>query len=257
MRIDVITLFPLMFRGPFDESIIKRAREKGILEIKLHNLREFTHDRHKTVDDLPYGGGAGMVMKPEPLFEAIEKIKKEIGSSSRVILLSPQGQPFTQEKAKEFAQEKALLFICGHYEGVDERIREHLINEELSLGDYVLTGGELAAMVVVDAVVRLLPGVLGSQESVQEDSFYQTLLDYPQYTRPADFRGWKVPTILLSGNHKKIREWRKRKTLENPLKKRPDLLKLARLSREEERMLEEIKRLQLKDRGKGAGENAG
>jgi len=248
MRVDIVTLFPSMFRGPFDESIIKRAKEKGILEIKLHNLRKFTHDKHKTVDDLPYGGGAGMVMKPEPLFEAIEEIKKEVGSSSRVILLSPQGQPFTQEKAKELAQKKALLFICGHYEGVDERIREYLIDEELSLGDYVLTGGELAAMVVVDAVVRLLPEVLGCEESVREDSFYRTLLDYPQYTRPAEFRGWKVPTILLSGNHQKIREWRKRKRLENTLRKRPDLLKLAKLSREEKKILEEIKRLQLKHR---------
>jgi tRNA (guanine37-N1)-methyltransferase len=231
-----------MFRGPFDESIIKRARKKGILEINLHNLRDFTDDRHRTVDDLPYGGGAGMVMKPEPLFRAVEKVKEERRSSWKVILLSPQGQPFAQEKAKELAQEEGLIFICGHYEGVDERVREHLIDEELSLGDFVLTGGELAAMVIVDAIARMLPEVLGCKDSIREDSFYQTLLDYPHYTRPAEFRGWKVPGVLISGNHQKIREWRKKKKLENTFKKRPDLLKTAKLSREEEEMLEQIKR---------------
>lgn len=242
MRIDIITLFPSMFRGPFDESIIKRARKKGILEINLHNLREFTDDTHRTVDDLPYGGGAGMVMKPEPLFRAVEKVKEERTSSWKVILLSPQGQPFAQEKAKELAEEEGLIFICGHYEGVDERVREHLIDEELSLGDFVLTGGELAAMVIVDAIARMLPEVLGCKDSIREDSFYQTLLDYPHYTRPAEFRGWKVPGVLISGNHQKIKEWRKKKKLENTFKKRPDLLKTAKLSREEEEMLEQIKR---------------
>ena len=242
MRIDIITLFPSMFRGPFDESIIKRARKKGILEINFHNLRDFTGDRHRTVDDLPYGGGAGMVMKPEPLFRAVEKVKEERSSSWKVILLSPQGQTFAQEKAKELAEEEGLIFICGHYEGVDERVREHLIDEELSLGDFVLTGGELAAMVIIDAIARMLPGVLGCKDSIREDSFYQTLLDYPQYTRPAEFRGWKVPGVLISGNHQKIREWRKKKKLENTFKKRPDLLKTAKLSREEEEMLEQIKR---------------
>ncbi len=242
MRIDIITLFPSMFRGPFDESIIKRARKKGILEINLHNLRDFTGDRHRTVDDVPYGGGAGMVMKPEPLFRAVEKVKEEKRSSWKVILLSPQGQPFAQEKAKELAEEEGLIFICGHYEGVDERVREHLIDEELSLGDFVLTGGELAAMVMVDAITRMLPEVLGCKDSIREDSFYQTLLDYPHYTRPAEFRGWKVPGVLISGNHQKVREWRKKKKLENTFKKRPDLLKTAKLSREEEEMLEQIKR---------------
>lgn len=242
MRIDIITLFPFMFRGPFDESIIKRARKKGILEINLHNLREFTDDRHRTVDDVPYGGGAGMVMKPEPLFRVVEKIKEERSSSWKVILLSPQGRPFAQEKAKELAEEEGLIFICGHYEGVDERVREHLIDEELSLGDFVLTGGELAAMVIIDAIARMLPGVLGCKDSIREDSFYQTLLDYPHYTRPTEFRGWKVPGVLISGNHQKIREWRKKKKLENTFKKRPDLLKTAKLSREEEEMLEQIKR---------------
>ncbi len=242
MRIDIITLFPFMFRGPFDESIIKRARKKGILEINLHNLREFTDDRHRTVDDVPYGGGAGMVMKPEPLFRVVEKIKEERSSSWKVILLSPQGRLFAQEKAKELAEEEGLIFICGHYEGVDERVREHLIDEELSLGDFVLTGGELGAMVIIDAIARMLPGVLGCKDSIREDSFYQTLLDYPHYTRPTEFRGWKVPGVLISGNHQKIREWRKKKKLENTFKKRPDLLKTAKLSREEEEMLEQIKR---------------
>lgn len=242
MRIDIITLFPSMFRGPFDESIVKRAREKGILEINLHNLREFTNDRHRTVDDLPYGGGAGMVMKPEPLFRAVEKVKEEKRSSSKIILLSPQGQPFVHERAKKLAQEKDLILICGHYEGVDERVREHLVDEELSVGDFVLTGGELAAMVVVDAISRLLPEVLGCKDSILEDSFYETLLDHPQYTRPAEFRGWKVPGVLISGNHQKIREWREKKKLENTFKKRPDLLRIAKLSREQEKMLEQIKR---------------
>lgn len=243
MRVDIITLFPSMFKNPFDESMIKRAKEKGILKIKLHDLRQFTHDKHRTVDDAPYGGGAGMVMKPRPLFEAVEKIKEEIDSSSRVILLSPQGRPLNQEKVKELAKERVLIFICGHYEGVDERVREHLVDEEISLGDYVLTGGELAAMVVVDAVARMLPGVLGSEDSAREDSFYKGLLDYSQYTRPSDFRGWKVPSVLLSGNHQKVKEWRRKKMLEATLRKRPDLLETLKLNRENERLLEEIKRL--------------
>lgn len=243
MRVDIITLFPSMFKNPFDESMIKRAKEKGILKIELHDLRQFTHDKHRTVDDAPYGGGAGMVMKPRPLFEAVEKIKEEIDSSSRVILLSPQGRPLNQEKVKELAKERVLIFICGHYEGVDERVREHLVDEEISLGDYVLTGGELAAMVVVDAVARMLPGVLGSEDSAREDSFYKGLLDYSQYTRPSDFRGWKVPSVLLSGNHQKVKEWRRKKMLEATLRKRPDLLETLKLNRENERLLEEIKRL--------------
>jgi len=236
-----------MFKNPFDESMIKRAKEKGILKIKLHDLRQFTHDKHRTVDDAPYGGGAGMVMKPRPLFEAVEKIKEEIDSSSRVILLSPQGRPLNQEKVKELAKERGLIFICGHYEGVDERVREHLVDEEISLGDYVLTGGELAAMVVVDAVARMLPGVLGSEDSAREDSFYEGLLDYPQYTRPSDFKGWKVPSVLLSGNHQKVKEWRRKKMLEATLRKRPDLLETLKLNRENERLLEEIRMTRTKN----------
>lgn len=247
MRVDIITLFPSMFKNPFDESMIKRAKEKGILEIKLHDLRQFTHNKHRTVDDAPYGGGAGMVMKPQPLFQAVENIKEEINSSFRIILLSPQGRLLNQKKVKELAKERALLFICGHYEGVDERVREHLVDEEISLGDYVLTGGELAAMVVVDAVVRMLPGVLGSENSAREDSFYEGLLDYPQYTRPSDFRGWKVPSVLLSGNHQKIKEWRRKKMLETTLRKRPDLLETLKLDQEDEKLLEEIKKTRAKD----------
>lgn len=242
MRVDIITLFPSMFQGPFDESIIKRAREKGILEINLHNLREFTHNKHRTVDDLPFGGGAGMVMKPDPLFEAVEKIKTQANSTSRVILLSPQGITFCQEKAKELAKKQALLLICGHYEGVDERVREYLVDEEISLGDYVLTGGELAAMVVVDVVARMLPGVLGCEDSAKEDSFYHGLLDYPQYTRPANFCGWEVPEVLLSGNHYQIKLWRRNKMLEVTLRKRPDLLKKIKLSQDDEQLLGEVKK---------------
>jgi len=234
MQVDVITLFPSMFKGFLEESIIKRAQDKRLLRVSLHNLRQFTHNRHKTVDDLPFGGGGGMVMKPEPLFEAVENIVGGgVKSTPQIILLSPQGIPLNQEKVKELAREENLLLICGHYEGVDERVKEHLINEEISIGDYVLTGGELAAMVLIDAVARMLPGVLGCENSAREDSFYDGLLDYPQYTRPAVFRGWKVPEVLLSGNHQNIRYWRKRKKLEATLKKRPDLLKGANLKQED------------------------
>lgn len=240
MRVDIITLFPSMFKGPFEESMIKRAREKEILEIYLHDLRSFTHDKHRTVDDTPFGGGGGMVIKPNPLFEAVEKIKQGLKPPPWVILLSPQGIPFNQEKAKELANKENIILICGHYEGVDERVREHLIEEEISIGNYVLTGGELAAMVVVDVVARMLPGVLGCEESAEKDSFYKNFLDYPQYTRPASFRGWEVPKVLLSGNHQEIKKWRERKAIENTLKKRPDLLKKANLSREERKLLKEV-----------------
>jgi len=242
MRVDIVTLFPSMFKGPFEESIIKRAQEKGLLSIHFCNPRQFTYNRHHTVDDAPFGGGGGMVMKPEPIFEAVEKIKEEIKpSKGKVILLSPQGTLFNQEKAKELAKQENLILICGHYEGVDERVREHLAEEEISIGDYVLTGGELAAMVVVDAVARLLPGVLGCENSAKEDSFYSGLLEYPQYTRPAEFRGWKVPEVLLSGNHELIRKWRRRKMLERTLRRRPELLKKVKLSEEDKKLLREIK----------------
>jgi len=222
MKIEVLTLFPAMFAGPLDESIIKRARESGRLEFKLHNLRDWTHDRHKTVDDRPFGGGPGMLLKPEPLFEAVESLRRE---TTRVILLSPGGRKFDQSIARELAQETDLLLVTGHYEGFDERVREELADDELSIGDYVLTNGALPAMIVIDAVTRLLPGVLGDDDSSRDESFSHGLLEYPQYTRPADFRGLRVPDVLLSGNHAEIAKWRQGQAQLRTAQKRPDLLK--------------------------------
>jgi len=242
MRIDIVTLFPSMFKGPFEESIIKRALQRNLLEIYLHNLRDFTTDPHRMVDDAPYGGGAGMVMKVEPIYKALNHIKEQLKGKVEVILLSPQGKVFNQDIAFKLAKEKNMILLCGHYEGVDERVREHLVDEELSTGDYVLSGGEIPAMVVVDAIVRLLPGAVGDERSVKEDSFSRGLLDYPQYTRPAEFMGWRVPEVLRSGNHQRINEWRRKKMLEKTLLRRPDLLKKAKLAPEEKKWLEEIKR---------------
>ncbi len=224
MKIDVLTLFPAMFAGPLDESIVKRARETGLLDLKIHNLRDWTHDRHKTVDDRPFGGGPGMLLKPEPLFEAIESLKRE---KTRVILLSPAGRRFNQAIAHKLAQQEDLLLVTGHYEGFDERVREKLAADELSIGDYVLTNGALPAMVVIDAVVRLLPGALGDDESSHDESFSPDMpgLEYPQYTRPAEFRGLKVPEVLLSGNHAEIEKWRREQAKLRTKKHRPDLLK--------------------------------
>jgi tRNA (guanine37-N1)-methyltransferase len=221
MKIDVLTLFPGMFAGPLDESIIKRARDSGLLDLKIHQLRDYTHDRHKTVDDRPFGGGPGMLLKPEPIFEAVEAIARE---TTKVILLSPSGRPFSQAIARELSQEPDLLFVTGHYEGFDERIRELLADDELSIGDYVLTNGALPAMVVIDAVVRLLPGVLGDDESSKEESFSAGGLEYPQYTRPAEFRGIKVPEVLLSGHHAEIAKWRAEQSRRRTKERRPDLL---------------------------------
>ena len=221
MKIDVLTLFPGMFAGPLDESIVKRAREAGRLDLKIHNLRDYAHDRHKTVDDRPFGGGPGMLLKPEPLFEAVEHLA---GESARVILLSPSGRPFTQAIAQELATVDHLLLIAGHYEGFDERVRETLADDELSIGDYVLTNGALPIMVIVDAVTRLLPGVLGDDASSQDESFSHGLLEYPQYTRPAEFRGMKVPDVLLSGNHAQIARWRVEQARLRTEQRRPDLL---------------------------------
>jgi len=210
-----------MFKGPFDESMLKIAQEKGLVNISLVNLRDFTEDKHRTTDDKPYGGGAGMVMKPEPIFRAVENIR---GKETKVILLSPRGKVFSQKKAEGYAKEKHLIFICGHYEGVDERVVDYLVDEELSIGDYILTNGALASMVVVDAVVRLIPGVLGGGEkAIKEESFLNGLLEYPHYTRPFDYQGMKVPEVLVSGDHKKIEEWRKKKAIEKTLKQRADL----------------------------------
>jgi len=221
MKIDVLTLFPAMFAGPLDESIIQRARVGGTLELKIYNLRDYTHDRHKTVDDRPFGGGPGMLLKPEPLFEAVESLAND---RTRVILLSPSGRKFAQPIARELSQQEHLLLICGSYEGFDERIREHLADDELSIGDYVLTNGALPAMVIIDAVTRLLPGVLGDDASSAEESFSGSLLEYPHYTRPADFRGMKVPEVLLSGNHAGIAKWRAEQARARTQAQRPDLL---------------------------------
>src|SRR5437867_3702250 len=229
MKIDVLTLFPEMFAGPLDVSIVQRARASGRLDLRVHNLREDTHDRHKTVDDKPFGGGPGMVLKPEPLFEAVENLADD---RTRVILLTPVGRPFSQGAARELAQEEHLLFICGSYEGVDERVRERLVDDELSIGDYVLTNGGLPAMVVIDAVTRLLPGVLGDEESARDESFSHGLLEYPHYTRPAEFRGLKVPEVLLSGNHAQIEKWRADQAKARTAKRRPDLIQGQKESRE-------------------------
>lgn len=221
MRIDVLTLFPGMFTGPLDESIIKRARTHGQLELHIHNLRDFTHDRHRTVDDRPFGGGPGMLLKPEPLFEAVESLRKP---ETRTILLGPAGRVFNQNIARELAGLVHIILICGSYEGVDERVREFLADDELSIGDYVLTNGALPAMVIIDAVTRLLPGVLGDDDSTREESFSHGWLEYPQYTRPADFRGMKVPEVLLSGNHAEIAKWRREQAISRTATRRPDLL---------------------------------
>jgi tRNA (guanine37-N1)-methyltransferase len=234
LRIDILTLFPEMFPGPFGSSIIKRALEQSLVTIKLHNLRDYTHNAHRTVDDCPYGGGAGMVLKPEPVFEAVAAIKSEIEkqemeSETSVILLTPQGRLFQQGIASELSAHQNLILISGRYEGIDERVR-HLANDEISIGDYVLSGGELAAMVLVEAVVRLLPDVLGSELSLLEESHSEGLLEYPQYTRPADFLGWKVPEVLLSGNHREIARWRRKQAIERTMERRPELLARANLT---------------------------
>ncbi len=246
MKIDILTLFPEMFEGPLKESIIGKAAGNGVVKIETHDIRQFTRDRHGQADDRPYGGGPGMVMKPEPVFEAVEYITgretcRSIDRRVRIIFMSPQGETFTQEKAGELAEERHLIFICGHYEGIDERVGEKLATDEISIGDYVLTGGELAAMVVVDAVVRLLPGALGAEDSARKDSFSEKLLDYPHYTRPAVYRGMEVPGVLLSGNHGEIDKWRRQEALRRTLSRRPDLIEKADLSEEDKEFLRELK----------------
>ncbi|WP_124728719.1 tRNA (guanosine(37)-N1)-methyltransferase TrmD [Staphylospora marina] len=240
MRFDILTLFPEMFVGFMESSIIRKAREKGLIETRLVNFRDYATDRHRTVDDTPYGGGGGMVLKPEPIFAAVEDLLKDLPKKPPILLMSPQGEPFTQKKAEELAQHDHLVLICGHYEGFDERIRTHLATGEISIGDYVLTGGELPAMVVVDSVSRLIPGVLGNQSSAVDDSFSTSLLEYPQYTRPVDFRGWKVPDILLSGHHAKIERWRRQESLRRTWERRPDLLENAPLSDEDREFLRKL-----------------
>src|SRR5436190_264640 len=231
MKIDILTLFPEICRAPLSESIMKRAQENGIIDLRIHNLRDWTKDRHHIVDDAPFGGGQGMVMKAEPIFAAVEELQGQIGEKSKIenrkskiILMSPAGHRFDQQMATQLSQESHLIIVCGHYEGVDHRVIEHLVDLEISIGDYVLTNGAIAAVVLVDAIVRLVPGVLGHEQSAVDDSFSAALLEAPQYTRPAEFRGWKVPDVLLSGNHAEIVTWRRQEARKRTRKNRPDLL---------------------------------
>jgi tRNA (guanine37-N1)-methyltransferase len=241
MKIDILTLFPDMFRGVFGQSILKKAEEKKVVTYNLVNFRDYADNKHQTVDDYPYGGGAGMVLKPQPIFDAVEDLKSKSTTNPRIILMCPQGERYTQKKAEELAKEDHLILICGHYEGFDERIREHLVTDEISIGDYVLTGGELGAMVVVDSVVRLLPGVLGNETSHIKDSFSTGLLEHPHYTRPADFRGMKVPDVLLSGNHRLIEEWREKEALKRTWERRPDLLHEYPLTEKQKQWIQQWK----------------
>jgi tRNA (guanine37-N1)-methyltransferase len=264
MKFEIVTIFPDFFRGPLDYGIVRRAREARLIEISVHDLRAFTSDRHKTVDDRPFGGGEGMVLKPEPIFECVESLhvapraarsRHEVPET--VVLLSPQGRMFTQGMAQELAQLERMVLLCGRYEGVDERVADHLADREISIGDYVLSGGELGAAVIIDTVTRLIPGALGNEASAQQESFTAWrkaeaegpdstctsggLLDYPHYTRPADFRGLPVPEVLVGGNHEQIRKWRRRKALEKTLRNRPDLLENETLSREDRELIEELR----------------
>lgn len=238
MRIDILTLFPEMFDGVLGTSILGRAQSAGLLTVQAWNIRDFAFDKHRTVDDVPYGGGAGMVLKPDVVTACLEHVKAV--NPGKVVYLTPQGSVFDQVKAESLAQEASLILLCGHYEGIDQRIRDGWVDKEISIGDYVLTGGELPAMVVIDAVARLIPGVLGDEASAREDSFVNGLLEYPHYTRPAEFRGRQVPPVLLSGNHEMIRKWRLKEALRLTLKRRPDLIERRLLSDEERQLLREV-----------------
>ncbi|MFB9218626.1 tRNA (guanosine(37)-N1)-methyltransferase TrmD [Kurthia sibirica] len=241
MNIQVLSLFPNMFEGVFGASILKKAQEKGAVSLAVTDIRDFSMNKHNQVDDYPYGGGAGMVLKPEPMFNAVEKLVVD-GKKPRIIMMCPQGERYDQKKAEELALEEDLIFLCGHYEGYDERIREHLVTDEISIGDFVLTGGELAAMTVIDSIVRLIPGVLGQEASHVNDSFSTGLLEHPHYTRPADFRGMKVPDVLLSGNHAKIAQWRDEQTIKRTFERRPDLFEQAELTAQQQVYLNKLKR---------------
>jgi len=240
MHIDILTLFPEMMEGTLENSILKRAKDKKQFNYEFVNFREYSENKHEKVDDYPYGGGAGMVLTAQPIFDAVDAVKQKRNSKSRVILMCPQGEKYTQQKAEELAKEDHLIIICGHYEGYDERIREYVVTDEISIGDYILTGGEIGALAVIDSVVRLIPDVLGNEASVVEDSFSTGLLEHPHYTRPADFRGMKVPEVLLQGNHAKIDEWRKKESLRRTWKRRPDLLKQIELSNTDQQLLQEV-----------------
>ncbi len=248
MQFDVFTLLPEVFPSYLDTSILNRARQRGLIDVRVHNLRDYTHDKHHTTDDTPYGGGGGMVMKPEPVFEAVESV---LGHASRtlqakpivvpVILLTPQGRVFTQRVAEELSRYERIALLCGRYEGVDERIREHLVTDEISIGDYVLTGGELPALMIIDAVSRLIPGVLGDPTGAEDDSHSMGLLEYPHYTKPPEFRGWKVPDVLASGNHAKIDEWRREQSLLRTFNKRPDMLEKAELTEKDKKFIQGLR----------------
>ena len=240
MRFDIVTIFPRMIEAGLAEGILAKAIQRNVLAVRARDLREFTDDRHRTVDDVPYGGGPGMVLKPEPLFRAVDAIRKDAGEPQAIVLVSPQGRRFTQTEAARLADLDRVVVLCGRYEGIDDRVREKLATEELSIGDYVLSGGELAALVIIDAVARLIPGVVGDEDSVAGDSFSRGLLDYPHFTRPAEFRDWKVPDVLISGHHAEIRKWRKRQAIGLTLLRRPDLLVDAELDVEEQEILREL-----------------
>jgi len=246
MKFEVFTLLPEVFPPYLESSILQRARQRGLIDVQVHNIRDYTHDRHHTTDDTPYGGGGGMVMKPEPVFEAVESVLGFDPNQTQpppvpIILLTPQGRVFTQRVAEELSAHEQIALLCGRYEGVDERIREHLVTDEISIGDYVLTGGELPALMIIDAVSRLIPGVLGDPTGAEDDSHSMGLLEYPHYTRPPEFRGWQVPEILLSGDHGKIEKWRREQALSRTFKKRPDMIQKAELSEEDKKIVERLK----------------
>jgi len=241
INFEILSIFPEMFASPLNFSLLKKAQDKGIINISLHDIRNWAEDKHKMTDDAPYGGGCGMVMKLEPIEKALAAVKKKQKENSTVVLMTPQGEIFNQKIAQELSAKKRIIIICGRYEGIDERIREHLVDREISIGDYILTGGELAAMVLIDAVSRFIPDVLGNPQSTQSESFSQNLLEYPQYTRPSNYKGWAVPEVLLSGNHADIELWRKKESLRRTYKQRPDLLKKMKLSAEDKKILDKIK----------------
>lgn len=252
IRFDILSIFPEMFESPFNSSLIKKALDRNLVDIRVHDIRRYALDKHRMTDDYPYGGGGGMVMKVEPVVRALDDIVPA-ESTCQVLLMTPQGEPFSQKIAEDLVRCNHIVIICGHYEGIDERIREHLVDREISIGDYVLTGGELPAMILVDAISRLVPDVLGNNESVLFDTFATGLLEHPQYTRPQEYRTWTVPEILLSGDHKKIDQWRRKKSLERTLTRRPDLLETAPLSKEDLLLLEEIKDNFLENKKTGDG----
>lgn len=242
MHIDVLTLFPDMIERPLQTSILKRAQDQDVFTCNVINFREYTTNKHHKVDDTPYGGGAGMVLSAQPIFDAVEAVKSKMDAKPRIVMLCPQGERYTQAKAEEFAEEDHLILLCGHYEGFDERVRTHLVTDEISIGDYVLTGGELGALVIIDSVVRLLPSALGNVQSAKDDSFSTGLLEHPQYTKPANFRGMEVPEVLLSGNHQHIADWRRREALKRTAKRRPDLLEHVELTEKEQAFIKPYKK---------------